>query len=113
MTEEEWRKLKKIVKRNKCISRIRLKNDETEKVTPIKINLDSLKKPVKVKMRKYPTEQQKFSHAYISELVKMSFLKDRPATSWQAAPHLVPTNAKTKCQAIIDLQSVNAATKSK
>lgn len=77
----------------------------------MKINLDDSKKPAKVKVRKYPADQQTFLDANFNEIVKTGFFKACPTASWQTAPHLVPKDTKTKHLTTIDLQPVNAATK--
>lgn len=65
---------------------------------------------VKVKVRKYGADQRKFLDVYFTKLVDMGFLKPGSQTSWQAAPHLVPKDSKSKLRATIDLRPVNAVT---
>lgn len=105
------KKLEEIIQQNKTVFKIRLGSGGPANVTPMKIVLDETKKPVKVKVRKYPKEQRKFLDTYFSKLVDMGFLKPCPQASWQAAPHLVPKESKSKFRTTIDLRPVNAATK--
>lgn len=111
LSGEGTEKLERIINRNRSVFRTRLGSDGLAKVPLMKISLDSSKTSVKVKVRKYPTEQRRFLDACFDELVKMGFLKVCPTASWQAAPHLVPKDSKTKYRTTIDLRPVNAATK--
>lgn len=48
---------------------------EPEKFKQMKLALDALKRPMKVKVRCYPGEQRTFLDAYFAELVNIGFLK--------------------------------------
>lgn len=102
--------MKHIVKGVRSIFRKKVSNDRPAVVAQMKRNLDDTKKKVKVKVCKYPVDQEKLFDAYFNELVKMALLKVCPTASWQAAPHLVPKDARTKYRTTIDLLPVNAAT---
>lgn len=74
----------------------------------MKTRLDQSKTPVKVKLRKYPTEQRKFLDKYLSRLVELNFIKPCPQAAWQAAPHMVPKDSEAKYRTTIDLRPANA-----
>lgn len=89
-SDEGTKTLTNIIDKHKPIFKIRLGSGGPAKVTPMKIYLDESKKPVRVKVRKYPADQRRFLDAYFEELVNMCFLKTCVQAEWQAAPHLVP-----------------------
>lgn len=78
-------------------------------ILPMKINLEPAKRSVKVITRKYPDNQRKFLGSCLSELVDSGFIESSAQSSWQAAPHLVPTELPAKFRAKISLRPVNAA----
>lgn len=67
--------LRQAIGNHKPIFEIRLGGVGPALVTPIKITVDPHKKPVKVKVRKYPADQRKLFDAYLNKLVKLGFLK--------------------------------------
>lgn len=111
LSSEGGRRLKQIIKNNMSVFKIRLGSGGPTKVKPMKIILEPSKKPIKVKVRRYPAEQRKFLNAYFSKLIEMGFLKPCPQAAWQAAPHLVPKDSNAKFRTMTDLRPVNAATK--
>lgn len=76
----------------------------------MKIEVDPNKRPVKVKVRRYPPEQRLFLDKYINRLVELGFLVPNPNATWQAAPHLVPKDSKAMFRTTIDLRPLNSAT---
>lgn len=104
------KKLQEIIQRHRSVFRLRLGSGGPARVTAMKIRLEDGKMPVKVKVRKYPTDQRKFLDEYLDKLVKLDFIRPYPQAAWQAAPHLVPKNSKAKFRTTIDLRPVNAAT---
>lgn len=78
MSQEGAKRLKQILEKHRVIFRIRLGSGGPAKVKPMKIVLDETKKPIKVKVRKYPAEQRRFLNLYIDKLVEMGFLKICP-----------------------------------
>lgn len=95
----------------KFILKIRLGSEGPARMPLMKIALDATKKSVKVKVRKHPAEHRKFLDAYFAEMVSTGLFKVCPTAAWQAAPHLVPKDSKSKYRTTIDLRPVNAATK--
>lgn len=86
-----------------------LGNDAPALNTPVKVRLDPKRKPVRIRVRQYLTEQGKFMDTYFQKLIDYDFIEHNVRTSWQAAPHLVPKE-KSKFTMTIDLRPVNAAT---
>lgn len=75
----------------------------------IKNTLDPSKKPVRVKVCKYPAEQQKFIDAYFDKLLEIGFFKVCAQVFFQAVPHLVPKELETEYQTTVDQQPVKNA----
>lgn len=93
------------------VFKLRLGSGGPAKVAPMKIDLMEEKRPVKVKVRRYPPDQRAFLDEYFAQLVQFGFVVPDPTVEWQAAPHLVPKPSKSKYRVTIDLRPVNAATK--
>lgn len=104
------KKLRTLLFDNKAVFRIRLGKSEPALVSPMKIDLDPRKKPVKSKVRRYPPRQRKFLNKYIETLVEYGYWIPNPNATWQAAPHLVPKNSKAEFRTTIDTRPVNSAT---
>lgn len=93
------------------IFKILLGSGGPAKAPLMKIVSDSTKKPVKVKIRKFPAEKRNILDAYFARTVDMRFLKPYAHDSWQEAPYLVPKNSKYKFQTTIVLRPVNGVKK--
>lgn len=91
--------------------RIRLGDDVKADIATMKITVDASKKLVRVKIRKYLTEQWRFLDTYFEQLVKVGYLRPNPHASWKAAPHPVAKES-TRFRVTIDLKMVNMATTS-
>lgn len=78
LSNEKAKILNTIIHKHIPIFKIQLVSGNSAKVTPMKIALDDSKNPVKVKDRRYPTDQNKFLDAFFEELASMGFLKPRP-----------------------------------
>lgn len=96
LSDEGETRLKEIITKNKSVFKIRSGRGGPAKVKPMKIVSDPAKKPVKVKLRTYPSDQRKSLDVYFSKSVDMVFLKKYLQAAWQAAPHLVPKDSKSK-----------------
>lgn len=103
--------LKSAIAQHRSIFKVRLGSGGPAKVTPMKLQIDPSKLPVKVKVGKYPIVQRKFLDMYLSQLLSLEFIKPCPQASWQAAPHLVPKDSKFLFRTTIDLRPINSATK--
>lgn len=75
--------------------RLRLGSGGQSKITSMKIRFNQSKAPVKVKVRKYPAEQQNFLDEYLSKLVELNSIKPCLQAAWQATPHSVPKYQKS------------------
>lgn len=77
----------------------------------MKIEFYPSKSAVRVKSRRYPSNQRVFLKAYIEKLVEMGFFIPNPDATRQAASLCVPkAPSKSKFRMAIDLRPVNAAT---
>lgn len=99
------------VEKHKSIFRIRFGSGGPARVSPMKIALDATKQLMKVNVCKYPAQQRKFLDAYFVKLLSMGLLKVFPTAAWQAAPHLVLKDFRSKYRTTINPRPVNAATK--
>lgn len=79
----------------------------------MKIVLEDVKKPVKVRAKEYPAEERRILDTYFAKLVRMGFLKTCSKAPWPAASHLVAKHSKSKVSSTIDLRPVNDAAKTK
>lgn len=80
----------------------------------MKIELDPLENPVRVKARRYPSNQRMFLKTTIDKLVEQGFLVPNPKASWQCAPLCVPKSKfKTALRLTIDLRPLKAANSKK
>lgn len=73
------------------------------------INRIAGKNPIRVKVRRYPSEQRAFLSDYLEKLVELCFIIKVVTASCKAAPHLVPKGDQT-WRVTIDLRPINAAT---
>lgn len=76
-------------KHKQIFFRRRLGSEGPAYIAPMRIKIDTTKKPVTVKVCKYPVKQRKFLDSYLDQLVEMGYLQPNTNDSWQAAPHLV------------------------
>lgn len=104
-------RLESMLTKHRAAFRLRLGRGGPAKVTPMKIVITPGKPPVRVKVRRYPTEQRTFLNNYLTKLAEFGLIKSDSKASWQAAPHLVP-KGKSNWRITIDLRPINAATKS-
>lgn len=111
LSKEGTKRFEEIIDKHKSIFKIRLGSRSPAKIRPMMIILDDNKNPVKEKEREYSEEQRKFLYLYFDKLMEMGLLKTCPQPWWQAAPHLLPRDSKSKFRTTIDLRPVNAATK--
>ena len=66
---------------------------------------------IRVKARRYNSEQRQFLRKYIDPLKDMEFVKEFPAAEWQAAPLLVTKlGSRAGYSMTVDLRPVSAAT---
>lgn len=63
--------LEEIIRKHRAVVRIRLAAEGPADIVPMKIRLDLSKRPMSVKVRKYPTKQRKLLDAYIYKLVQL------------------------------------------
>ncbi len=63
---------------------MRLGKSPPAKVQPMKIELDSRKRPVRVKSRKYTANQRKFLKAYVDKLVEIEPLFSKLMSNMRA-----------------------------
>lgn len=63
----------------------------------MKINLDPGKRPVKVKVQRYPGGQRAFLKEYLEKLVETGYLKPNSDATWQAA-HLCVSKSQSKAK---------------
>lgn len=110
MSKTGEEKLPETIQIHRSVFKLRLGSGGPARVTPMMIRQEEGKMPVKVKVRKYPADQRRFLNAYLERLVEVDFFRPYLRVAWQAAPHLVPKNLKTKFRTTIDLRPVNAAT---
>ena len=105
-------RLRKILKANLIVFRVRLGKTPPANVPPMKIDLDPSKPPVQVRARRYSGPQRAFLNKYVQQLVDMGFFVANPNAEWQAAPHIVPKpSSRALFRMKIDLRPVNAATR--
>lgn len=105
------KKLKQTIQQNRSVFKIRLVRGGSAENTIMEITLDRSEKPLYVKVCKYPADQRRVLDVFFGNLVKLVSLKMCPAALWQAAPHLVPKDSKSRLGTTLDLNLVNAATK--
>ena len=104
-------KLAILMNQYKRVFRIRLGASPPASVPPMKIRLRPSNNPVRVKARRYSSEQRQFMERYAQKLLDMEFAFVMPTASWQAAPLIVPKpGSRSKYRMAIDLRPVNAAT---
>ncbi len=76
----------------------------------MEIELDSRKRPVRVKSGRYSANQPKFLKAYVGKLVELGFIVSNPNENWQAALFCVPKpSSKAMFRLTIDLRLMNTA----
>lgn len=96
LSNEGAKTLATVTDKNKDVFKTRLRSRGPAKATPMKINLEESIRPVKVKVRRYPPDQRAFLDVYFDELVSLGFLKTRFQAEWQAAPHFISKESKSR-----------------
>lgn len=104
--------LKKLLIKNRRNSKQRLGMGEAANFIPMKISLINGNRPIRVRVRCHPFDQQAFLDEYISKLVRSGFLERDATVTWQRALHLV-LKGDSMWSVTIDLKPVNAATANK
>lgn len=79
-------------------------------VKPLKINLASDVRPVRVKLRNYSQEQRKFLKKMVADFIKCKMVYLNPFPTWACAPLLVPKSGPAKFRFTVDLRPVNKFT---
>ena len=82
--------LKGVLRDHMDIFRTSFSSGPGAKLPPLKIELLPEAKPVKVKIRKYSQEQQKFLKDFVEKLVAHGLVYANPTSKWACAPLLVP-----------------------
>lgn len=72
------------------IFRLRLGKAPPAKLPPMRIKIKEGAIPVKVKVRRYPTDQREFINSHIDKLVEIGILQPNKLAHWQCAPLIVP-----------------------
>lgn len=75
LLRHEETKLKEIISKNRSVFKIRLGGGGPGTVKPMRIVLEPSKEQLKLEVRNYPLEQEKFMDVYFKKLVDMGFLK--------------------------------------
>lgn len=83
---EKVNDLKEVIQKHQLLIEIRLGTEGSADIAPIKIKLDPAMKPVRLKVHRYPTEQQSFLDAYLSQLVSLIYLHPDPNRQASGSP---------------------------
>ena len=76
----------------------------------MRVRLETGKRAIKVKARRYSADQKEFLEKYVQQLVDMGFFIEMSTANWQAAPNLVEKKGRAKYRMTIDLRPVDSAT---
>lgn len=77
----------------------------------MRVRIQSGKKPIRSKARRYPPDQRHFLDKYVDTLKDMDFFMDMPTAEWQSAPLMIPKpGSKAKLRMAVDLRPVSSAT---
>ena len=110
MKEPSCIKLRKMLRRNRDVFRIRLGNDPPAKVEPMKVKLNTAATPSITKARRYTQEQRSYMSAFIKRATEYGFIKENKNATWAAAPLLVVKPNSKNYRLTFDYRPVNAAT---
>ena len=103
LNEAGVERLRELLQKYGKIFRLRLGASEQAQVAPRNIQLQEGLKPVRVKARRYSTDERDWLEKYVDKLVKMNFIVPNSHAAWQAAPMPVPKkNLKAKYRLAID-----------
>lgn len=81
LIETAVQQLKELIAKHKHIFKLRLRTGDPAEITPLKVDLDQTKPPVRRKVETLPMLQVGFLDKYISQLLKMKFIKPCPQAS--------------------------------
>ena len=102
--------LNQIVDDHKNIFRIGFSSGPPARFPPLKVDLTSDAKPVKVRLRNYSQEQREFLSGFVKKLIDHGMAYANPTSPWACAPLLVPKSGPSKFRFTVDLRPVNKYT---
>lgn len=102
--------LRRIIFDRKDIFRVSFSSGPPAKVEPLKIDLVSDARPVRVKLRNYSQDQRNFLSNFVEKLVNAGMAYPNPTSPWASAPLLVPKPGPAAFRFTVDLRPVNRFT---
>ena len=109
--KDEVDRISELVNANSNVFRTQLSNGEPARIKPLSIELSANASPIRVKLRKYSQEQQKFMADIVKSLERKGMVYLNTSTKWASAPLLVPKPGLAKFRFTVDLRPVNQFTK--
>lgn len=110
LPEAEQQNLSQLLNDNQDVFRICMSSGPAAKLPPLKIELSTEAKPVRVKLRNYSPTQRQFLSDFVSQLVKKDIIYPNPTACWASAPLLVPKAGPSQFRLTVDLRPVNKYT---
>jgi len=107
MPQQDVATLEQLISDHMDIFRISLSSGPAAAVDPLRIDLKSDARPVRVRLRNYSKEQREFLEDFVTKLVHHGMAYSNPTAKWASAPLIVPKPGPSRFRFTVDLRPVN------